>query len=159
MKEIRLTQGFVAFIDDDDFDNCSQYNWAAEVRKNTVYASASLGSRGNRIRLHRFVMNAQQDQQVDHKDRDGLNCQKDNLRFADHQCNGRNIIQPQSLNGSGYRGVYKHHTSDRWIARIRDTEGKKRHLGMHGTKEEAAKIYDEFAKMYHGEFAVLNFAL
>jgi len=156
-KSIELGSNLYALVDDEDYEAVSQYTWTADIRPNTIYATASMGSRKNRERLHRFIMKPNADEQVDHINRDGLDCRRCNMRITNHQGNGRNIIQPQTSTGSGYRGVYKHHSSERWIARIRDDTGHKKHLGMYATKEEAAKAYDEAAKLYHGEFAVTNF--
>jgi hypothetical protein len=44
----------------------------------------------------------------------------------------------------------------KWIARIR-YDGKHKFIGYFDDEIEAAKAYDEAAKKYHGEFAVLNF--
>jgi hypothetical protein len=159
MKEVQLTQGYVALVDDEDYETVVGYNWAVSIRPNTCYASSNLfqGRNAARIYLHRFILKLPPEIQVDHKDRDGLNCQRYNMRLADWQRNGQNIIQPQTESGSGYRGVYKHHYSERWIARIRDNTGRKRYLGTFETAEQAAAAYDEAALLYHGEFAVLNF--
>ena len=158
MKLIELTQGYFAKVDDEDYKRVSQYSWCAEVRPNTIYAGSNLGQGrgGKRVRLHRFVMNNPEGQQIDHIDRDGLNCQKHNLRLADPRKNGINIHQPQTENGTGYRGVCHGHKG-KFIARIRDNTGRKTHLGTFDTAIEAAKAYDEAAKLYHQDFAVLNF--
>lgn len=159
MKEIPLTQGYVALVDDEDYPRVVVYDWAVEIRPNTCYASSNLGQGrgGARIRLHRFILEPPSDKQVDHKNRNGLDCRRENMRLTDWQGNGRNITQPQGDMGTGYRGVYKHHYSERWIARIRDDTGKKLYLGIFSSPELAAVAYDEAALKYHGEFAVLNF--
>lgn len=159
MREIPLTQGYVAFVDDDEYERVAQFVWAVTVRTNTCYALSNMGQgRGfSRVFLHRFIMNPPVDMQVDHINRNGLWCLKDNMRITDKRGNGRNIIQPQTEEGSGYRGVTKHFYSERWIARIRDDTGRKLHLGSFETPEQAAVAYDEAALRIHGEFAVLNF--
>lgn len=159
MKTIELTQGYEAYVDDEDYEQVAAYDWAVDIRPNTCYASSNLrrGRTGPRVRLHRFILQPPDDIQIDHIDRNGLNCQRVNMRLTSWQGNGRNIIQPQGEEGTGYRGVYKHHYSERWIARIRDENGKKTHLGSFDTPEQAAAAYDEAALRMHGEFAVLNF--
>jgi hypothetical protein len=159
MREVPLTQGYNAIVDDEEYERVAVYNWAVEVRPNTCYASSNLGQGRNaqRVRLHRFILTPPTDMQVDHINRNGLDCRKENMRLTDWTGNGRNIIQPQGEGGTGYRGVYKHHYSERWIARIRDNTGRKLHLGTFESPELAAVAYDEAALRYHGEFAVLNF--
>ena len=74
-----------------------------------------------------------------------------NLRAATHR---QNVINSKLRGGeSGYRGVFKSKT--RWRARIR-IEGSRLNLGSFICKHEAAKAYNEAAKKYHGEFAVIN---
>jgi hypothetical protein len=62
----------------------------------------------------------------------------------------------QSEYASGYRGVTLLY-SGRYQARIRH-EGKNHGLGTFDTAEEAAHAYDDAAKEWHGEFAILNFS-
>ena len=158
MRTIPLQRGRVALVDDDDYDRAIQHTWTLLEHGNTRYAGSYLaGKYKPRTYLHRFILAVPVGMQVDHIDRDGLNCQKANLRPADHHSNGRNSVQPQTATGSGYRGVYKHHYSERWLAKIRDDTGKRVYLGTFETPEQAAVAYDEAALRYHGEFAILNF--
>lgn len=153
MKEIPLTQGYVAVVDDEDYERVMQHKWHATVAKSTgrhtVYARASLGHTGS-TSLHRFVLNAPKGMQVDHKDHDGLNCRRDNLRLATIGQNRANT-QPSSRNTSGHTGVMLDKRG-KWAARIRPG-GKQYRLGTFVNKSDADAAYKEAAKKYYGEFA------
>ncbi|HBC9089292.1 TPA: HNH endonuclease [Citrobacter koseri] len=73
-----------------------------------------------------------------------------NLREANQMENMRNT-GPHKRNTSGYKGVTYHKGADKWSARIR-YGGKRHHLGIFSTPEEAAKAYELAAKQNHGEF-------
>jgi hypothetical protein len=149
MKTIELTQGYVALVDDEDFDALSQHRWHAVRGKDTVYA------RWGKVYLHRVIMNAQKGQEVDHINGDGLDNRKANLRICSHSENLRNQ-KVSRANKYGYRGVGWHKQKDRFRAYIKQS-GNMIHLGLFETAEEAALAYDMAAKQYHGEFARLNF--
>ncbi len=76
MKEIQLTRGGVAIIDDEDFERVSELKWHLFKDTHNSYART-----GYRIRMHRLVMNAKKDDQIDHIDGNGLNNQNSNLRI------------------------------------------------------------------------------
>ncbi len=153
MKQIRLTQGMVALVDDEDFEWLSRRKWFAHKIRNAWYA-ASHGSDG-RFYMHRVIMNAPTNKLVDHVDGDGLNNQKNNLRFASNAENLWNQDKHKN-NTSGYKGVHFDKKSQIWIAQIRSAVGQ-RNIGQFSTPQEAAHAYDEAAKELHGQFAHLNF--
>ena len=147
MREIAIVEGGVALIDDEDFERVSQFKWH---RSDNGYAVAN--HKNCKIRMHRLVMGAVGDQIVDHKNRDKLDNQKDNLRITDRSGNGCNRVA--NLNrGSAYKGVYKN--AGKYEARIK-VNAKPYYLGRYSTPEEAAKAYNEAAKKLHGEMAYLN---
>jgi hypothetical protein len=89
MREIQLTKGFVAVVDDEDYENTAAAGpWHAHIikGKNTkdfIYAAQNSGDteKQRKVLLHRFIMEATDRKiQADHVDRDGLNNQKYNLR-------------------------------------------------------------------------------
>ena len=157
-REVPLTKGYVAIVDEEDYERVCQYKWTALVSRHTVYAYRADRSTGERrtLYLHRFLLNPPEDMEVDHIDRDGLNNTRSNLRLATRRENMINRgMSPRNV--SGYRGVSWAARDRRWLAQI-CVEGKTIHLGSFRDPAEAAKVYDEAAKEYHGLWAQLNFS-
>lgn len=156
-KEIPLTQGKVAIVDDDVYEWAVQWKWCAHHNRHSFYArrSKKTGRSNKVILLHREIMNAPTGIQVDHKNGDGLDCRRNNLRLATNTENGQNSRRRLD-NRSGYKGVSWHKVVSRWRARIK-VDGVEIRLGYYDTPEEAALAYDEAARKYHGEFARTNF--
>lgn len=155
MKEIKLTKGYVAIVDDEDFDYLSQFLWHARVNKTNVYAATRINKKYTY--MHRFLMNPKEKFWVDHKDQNSLNNQKNNLRICTPTENSRNSRSKRLKNK--YKGIY--YSKDkkrikRWVAQI-NTGFKVINLGRYLTPEEAAIAYDKAAIKYFGEFASVNF--
>jgi hypothetical protein len=162
MREIPLTQGYVALIDDKDFERVSAHKWTAAVcrRKDgtiwNVYAmrGVQVGGAPYTIRLHRFIMGVNDSMMtVDHIDHDGLNCQRTNLRVATRKQNSANQ-KKQSGTSSQYKGVYMKR-GGKWCAQIGFNKQKKI-LGIYDNEEDAAAAYNRAAAEIFGEFASLN---
>ena len=152
-REIPLTKGFVALVDDEDYERVAAFKWQALVCRHLVYGVRTVCNSGKRsaVLLHRFVLGAPADKQVDHRDMDGLNCQKSNLRLCSHSENLRN--QPRRKNNlSGFKGVYPDNNRGRWRASIQVNK-KIIHLGTFDRAEDAAEAYRVAAHKYHGDFA------
>lgn len=159
-REIPLTQGKVALVDADDYERLAQFNWYAVKHRHGFKAarSAWLGDRKRKmVLMHRAVMDASDDQQIDHIDRDPLNNRRTNLRVATRAENARNTNSRRGST-STYLGVSWETRRAKWIARIA-VRGVGRHLGYFADEIEAARAYDASAKVHHGQFANLNFGV
>ncbi len=160
MKIIQLNHGHITSVDDEDFEELNKYKWYAWYNKYTDSYYAVKGTWINKKRgilyMHRFIMQANgRDIKVDHKDRDTLNNQRSNLRFATH---GENCANRKSMKNSTskYLGVCWHKSKRKWKAAI-EKNRTQLYLGLFTNEEDAAKAYDLKAIELHGEFANLNF--
>lgn len=158
MIKVPLTREQIAIIDDEDWNLIKDYNWYAKKSRNTFYAQAYvIGSnrKGRKtISMHRLIIGAQPGQQVDHKNGDGLDNRRFNLRLV---TNAQNSMNRKKVGGtSQYKGVCFDKNRNKWQSYIR-INYKRIHLGRFLTEIEAAKRYDEAAIKYFGEFARLNF--
>lgn len=156
MKKILLTQGQIALIDDQDLELINQYKWCAHFKpkKNGGIYTAVHSSKSKTILMHRLIMNAKEKTIVDHIDRNPLNNQRSNLRFANNISNAGNQGL-RSNNTSGYKGVTWSKNKQVWRAQIGINRTIK-NLGTYKTVELAAAAYDKAAQEYFGEFAGLN---
>lgn len=152
MKEIPLTQGKVALVDDDDYERLAQFKWGRHTRGYAVRKEMRDGKKVA-ILMHRVICNAQPGEIVDHIDGDVSNNSKANLRLCSHSENMYNRRLLAKNNTSGYKGVSRKKKG--WEARI-GAGGRFIHLGCFATPEEAAAQYNLAAITYHGEFARLN---
>ena len=166
MKEIQLSQGKVALVDDADFDFLNQFKWCAKKGRQTFYATRRdyysdgvYNDLGKSIVMHRVILGLN-DSKVfcDHKDGNGLNNQRENLRVA---TNGQNMANKKShINSqSKYKGVsrMKNRKGEYvyWLARVQFNKISK-NLGIFKTELDAAIAYNKAAIELHGEFANLN---
>lgn len=153
----RKYSGLFALIDPDDVEIVSEYRWHPVTGfAGAIYASSTnrLGVTCPKIQMHRLVMGVTDVSVfVDHRDHDGLNNQKSNLRKATARQNQRN--RRASGEASRYKGVWLS-GGKAWYAEIKG-DHKRYRLGPYRSEEDAAKVYDEYARLLHGEFAYLNF--
>lgn len=102
MKEIKLTQGKVALVSDEDFERVNQFKWCASnnpmYRKGDAKAEKWYALRGTVVNgkqktlyMHRFIMDAPKGKVVDHLDGNGLNNTRENLAVVEHYQNNRHI--------------------------------------------------------------------
>jgi len=156
MKEIVLTQNKVALVDDDDYNWLSRWRWHACRYGGLWYAMRNSRENGKwrKILMHRVILGDKVAEITDHKDRNGLNNQRSNLRPCTRS---QNTANSQRKSRAGFKGV-EQKSRNRWRAMIGIKEGRK-NLGSFKSPEEAAKAYDEAAIERYGEFAILNFGV
>lgn len=154
MKEIALTMGKFALVDDADFDWLNQWKWYAAKSSLTYYVHRRPTKYGKLILMHRLILGLTDPQLFpDHMDKNGLNNQRYNLRIATRSDNNSNRI---CLGISGYMGVFRTSAKkESYFVRI-IKHGKRNYLGCFDSKEQAALAYNKAAIELHGEFANLN---
>lgn len=159
VKEIELTQGLVAIVDDEDYQRLIDMGpWNASKGTNTYYARR-IETRPIRktIRMHRLILGIDDSSiQVDHINGDGLLNIKDNLRICTHQQNNYNQQKQKGKHSSIYKGVCWRCDCLKWRARI-TIDNHRTTIGHYDSEEEAAIAYDSMARSLYGEYARLNF--
>lgn len=155
MKLIKLTKGFFAKVDDDDFEKCNKISWYYNKSFNGYTAYAETKSFKLKISMHRFIMNPKKNEFVDHINGNGLDNRKNNLRICTRSQNTVNS-KIRTDNTTGYKGVSYYKSRNKYEAYI-NVKGKRTKLGYFTCPKEAAIAYDQMAKLLHGEFARLNF--
>lgn len=161
-KQIPLTQGQVAIVDDEDFERVNQFKWHANWNKSTksyyAYGKQRLGiGKRTTMLMHRFILGANKGEKTDHWDHDTLNNTRNNLRICTQSQNNGNLRKRTGCS-SKYKGVYFCKKEHAWNARIR-FDGPQIHLGYFRNEENAARAYDVAAIAKWGEFAMLNFRI
>ena len=164
MKSLNLSQGKVALVDDQDYERCAKYKWTLDTKTENGGYVTYYALRGVRLPdgrhttqyLHRFILGVTDPKQkVDHRDRDGLNNCRSNLRKpTDAQSVYNRGLHRH--NTSGFKGVCLEKRTNKWRSAI-GINGRNISLGHFHSKIEAAKAYDTAALKYYGEYAVLNF--
>jgi hypothetical protein len=160
VKEIPLTRGMVALVDDEDYDLVSRFKWHATRSGRNYYARHRYlvcHRKGPNVQLwiHRLIIKARRWQVVDHINGDTLDNRRCNLRICTATQNTKNR-KPSSNNTSGFKGVTFHKRMNRYQSYI-TADKKLIHLGTFPDPISAARAYDAAARRLHGEFARLNF--
>lgn len=146
MAVILSGTGQEIYVDEADLEWLNCYPWSV-----SGHGYAVTWIDGKLVYMHRLILGLTDRKVVgDHRDGNGLNNRRSNLRSCTQAENMRNT-RKRSDNTSGFKGVSSHH-SGRWAARLH-VNGKKHWLGLHDTPELAHAAYKSAAAKLHGEFA------
>ncbi len=152
-KQIPLTQGRFALVDDEDYDYLMQWKWQFHSK-----GYARRRSNGKNIYMHRIINKTPDGLITDHINRDPLDNRKLNLRTCTNHQNLSNVEKTCGKTSSIYKGVCWHKMGKKWMARI-VVEKMAFYLGCFESEKDAALAYDLAALKYCGDFAKLNFPL
>lgn len=150
--QIKLPGGHTLLFDQVDTELVMGRLWRAlkPTRSRTYYAASG----GNNDLLHRLIMAAPPGLDVDHRNGNGLDDRRSNLRLATRSQNLANQAIG-AANKSGYKGVYRRWDDQKWAAQVK-IAGKAHYLGSFEDPWDAAQAYNQKAFELFGEFARLN---
>ncbi len=171
MKEIKLSKtgknknlNLVALVDDEDYERVNSKNWfIVKTKRGVSYACGrtKVNGKSTTLPLHRFILNlTDKTKVIDHKDHDGLNNTKNNLRVCSQRENVR-YSRPRKNKSSKFKGVslFTQRIKGRiylsWTANIR-VDNTRTRIGSFKTEHEAAIAYNKKAVELFGDFAYLN---
>jgi len=163
MKKIALTQGKFALVDDEDYKELSEHKWCLSARATSSYAIRAEYLNGERlgvVYMHRQILDPG-DSHVDHRNGDGLDNRRDNLRICSQRENTYNRPGNRGVT-SRFKGVSWMSSRAKWAAHIYvpvpgARRGRSTYLGLYDDESQAAAAYDRAARVAHGDFAYLNF--
>jgi hypothetical protein len=160
---VPLTPHGEAKVGIEDYAWITQWKWKLKVHPRTgkQYAArnVTVDHKSKFMLMHRQIMGLPfgDKREVDHRDGDGLNNQRGNLRIAiSRSHNNHSRAKTDKKVSSSYRGVSRRKDSGRWVASI-GFKGKKKHIGCFLSEKDAALAYDQAAKSLYGEFVRPNF--
>lgn len=178
MKEIKLTKGYIALVDDEDFEYLSKHSWHSVIynkkkNKQHIYAQTTIRAKDlkKNYKMHRYILNLIDTKlDIDHINGNTLDNRRCNLRICTRSQNNMNAIKRNHKNScapiSKYKGVRysfiyktngkKYIRNKPWVAGA-TFNNKPKYLGYFKTEIEAAQAYDEFVLLNYGDFALINF--
>lgn len=149
---VQLSRGKFTLVDHADFDWLDQWNWQAIPSGQTFYASRARRRGEARpstvVLMHREIMDASNELEVDHINGDGLDNRRSNLRLVTRTENLRHRSTFRNSK-SGFKGVQYNSANGKWRATL--------NLGTFDTAEEAARAYDRVIRRLFGSLAKTNF--
>lgn len=138
-------------VDDEDYTFLLGYKWWLSKNRYTYYAVCRVGK--SKMKMHRLILNCHDKDVVDHKDGNGLNNQRINLRICTKQENNFNTKKKRKNPSSKYKGL--HFSGGKYNVELRK-DYKKIYIGRFDNEIAAALAYNEAATKHFGEFAFLN---
>lgn len=152
--KIPLSKDKFALIDEIDYPIVSQFNWYARKGKRGVYYATSRQHKN--IHMHRLILDITDSKTfVDHKNNDGLDNTRNNIRIATCLQNNLNK-RPYKNRSSEFKGVYWSKEKKKWVSQIKKAGCKTKHIGYFVSEIHAAIAYNTAARECHGEFAFIN---
>lgn len=164
VAEVKLRTGETVLLDDCDLhilQNCHAFYRKISRHTRIVYVQVGLREISGLVKywaLRRLVLGAPKGMHVDHRNHNGLDNRRENLRLATHTENMRNRRKAHLIaSSSDYKGSrWTRFCPKPWHSSI-SVNGRTVSLGYFATDEEAAIAYDRAAVKHYGEFACLNF--
>ena len=140
VKQIPLSQGKIAIVDDEDYEWLNQWKWTYQHKHtNCEYAiRTSYQKPKKHIQMHRLMLNAKKGQICDHKNHNGLDNRRENIWIVSRRQN----LQNRKFRRSIYPGIYWYPITRKWHSRIR-INGKRYSLGYYRTEWAAFFAYSE----------------
>lgn len=151
-KKIPLTQEKIALVDTDDYEWLDSMKW--HLNDGYALTSSFVNGKVKRYRMHRLIMAATKEQQIDHINGDRHDNRRNNLRYCNSSQNHMNV-KIRIINKSGYKGVSWSKSHKKWHTCIK-LNRKVLFLGRFKDKIIAAQVYNKAAIKYFGKFARLN---
>lgn len=154
-KQIPLSRGLFATVDDADFEWLSQWKWSASRQGKKDCANPKFrafrmewleGGKQRGVLMHRAIMSPNEGEVVDHLNGNPLDNRRINLRVCTQAENALNRVGNHKKTASTHKGVHWHKGGQKWMASFR---GK--YLGLFQTERAAAKAYNAAAIAHGGE--------
>jgi hypothetical protein len=156
VREIALSRGLVALVDDEDYHRVIAVDskWYAKRHRQTDYARRNVWVNGKRttVTMHAMITGCPKGLLVDHRDGNGLNNRRENLRVATNSQNSKNKTRKAGGCSSRHKGVCWSKRDKVWRASIA-ADGKWKHLGNFKSEAEALSAYARASVLMHGEYA------
>lgn len=154
MKLIPLSKGYFAIVDDDDYEFLMQWAWHVNDSGAHCYAmrNSEPDENGKRshVMMHRVIDKTPEGFETDHRNGNGLDNRRHNLRTATRAQNMHNRL-PNKKGRSAFKGVSWHKQHRKWIAAIQ-INNRRHHIGLFTSEADAAAAYQARAKREFGEF-------
>jgi hypothetical protein len=157
VREIPLSQGKFALVDEGDYDRLSKHTWSAVKRKGqSSYYAEYRSTDGHTVAMHREVLGltVYDGKRTDHKNRNGLDNRRSNLRVASPSINTHNGNLRKN-NSSGFRGVYWHKIHKKWGVKV-GHNGKQIYCGEYASILDAIDARNAMEIKCYGADAIFD---